>query len=199
MSATPGAWTAASGRRGHTVLAVPVPALDDWVRRRTAHHDASFVSVDPDFCHAHVTVLAPWVAEPDEERMERVAGLVGAVSTFELVLERVGVFPDGLLHLVPEDDGPLRRLGRVLTAAFPETPPYGGRHADPVPHLTLEQAADGVDAEWVRASLGTLLPVRHTVDRVDLQWWANDDCRLLRTFPLAAVPSPASPRGTVDA
>ncbi len=44
---------------GHTCLAVPVPALEDWVRERTAHYDPSFVSTDPGFAHAHLTLLAP--------------------------------------------------------------------------------------------------------------------------------------------
>ena len=49
---------------GHTVLAVGVPDLDDWVRTRTAQYDASFVSADPAFRHAHITLLAPWIANP---------------------------------------------------------------------------------------------------------------------------------------
>jgi len=38
---------------------VPLPALDDVVRERTAFYDASFVSRDPGFAHAHITLLAP--------------------------------------------------------------------------------------------------------------------------------------------
>ena len=60
---------------GHTCLAVPVPALEDWVRERTAHYDPSFVSTDPGFAHAHLTLLAPWVERPtaaDLRRVERV-------------------------------------------------------------------------------------------------------------------------------
>jgi len=49
---------------GNTVLAVPVPELDEVVRERTAFYDASFVSSDPGFTHAHITVLGPWVTEP---------------------------------------------------------------------------------------------------------------------------------------
>jgi len=42
---------------GHSVLVVPVPALEEYVRARTAHYDASFVSADPAWVHAHLTVL----------------------------------------------------------------------------------------------------------------------------------------------
>lgn len=45
---------------GHSVIAFPVPELDPWVRARTEHYDPSFVSSDPDFVHAHITVLGPW-------------------------------------------------------------------------------------------------------------------------------------------
>ena len=41
------------GWPGHSVLAVPVPALDDWVRERTRGHDPAWVSTDPGFVHAH--------------------------------------------------------------------------------------------------------------------------------------------------
>ena len=47
---------------GHSVLQLPVPALEGWVRDRTAHYDAGFVSADPRFGHAHVTALGPFVA-----------------------------------------------------------------------------------------------------------------------------------------
>jgi hypothetical protein len=36
----------------------------------------------------------------------------------------------------------------------------------------------------VRASVARLLPATVTIDRIDLQWWANHDCRRLRSWPL---------------
>lgn len=64
---------------GHTVLAVPVPQLDQVVRSRTAHYDKTFVSTDPRFVHAHITVLAPWVVRPTRADLDRV-GEIAAKS-----------------------------------------------------------------------------------------------------------------------
>lgn len=74
---------------GHGVLLVPVPELEGWVRDRTAHYDASFVSADPAFAHAHVTVLAPYPIE----RADLLPVLAGATPSFVYRLESLGVFP----------------------------------------------------------------------------------------------------------
>ncbi len=58
---------------GHSVLAVPVPQIDVVVRERTAYYDASFVSADPGFVHAHITLLAPWIDEPTPADLATVA------------------------------------------------------------------------------------------------------------------------------
>ena len=44
---------------GHAVLQVGVPELEDWIVARTRHYDARYLSSDPRFRHAHITVLAP--------------------------------------------------------------------------------------------------------------------------------------------
>jgi 2'-5' RNA ligase len=163
---------------------VPVPDLDDVVRERTGFYDASFVSRDPGFAHAHITLLAPWVAEPSGDDLLRVARLASAAGPFEVTLAEIGEFPDGVIHLRPVPDGPLRDLSGRLAAAFPGYPPYGGRYADVVPHLTLDRRSPSVTPATVRATVAHLLPVTVTVDRIDLQWWANHDCRLLRSWLL---------------
>ena len=90
---------------GHTVLAVPVPALDEVVRERTAFYDGSFLSADPDFAHAHITLLAPWAERPTAAHVAEVARITEAAKPFDVRLARVGEFPDGVLYLRPEPDG----------------------------------------------------------------------------------------------
>jgi hypothetical protein len=60
---------------GHSVLVVPVPELDEWIRARTAFYDASFVSADPGFVHAHITLLGPWLPRPAAEDLATAARL----------------------------------------------------------------------------------------------------------------------------
>ncbi len=183
-------------RPGHTVLAVPVPGLDGWVRERTRGYDPAWVAADPAFVHAHVTVLAPWLVAPGPRDLARVGTLVGAVPAFEARLGDVAVFADGLVHLRPEPREAFAGLTRVVAQAYPDHPPYGGRHGGPdsvQPHLSLDVVGPGpaphdrpVTPASVSSDLAGLVPLTTRVERVDLQWWQEGRCRLLRSFPLAA-------------
>jgi 2'-5' RNA ligase len=172
---------------GHSVLAVPIPALDHVIRERTALYDPSFVSTDPNFIHAHITLLAPWANQPTAEDLAQVEHIAQAAGPFDVKLSRIGEFPDGIIHLIPEPDFELRELAARLAAAFPQFPPYGGRYKDPIPHLTLDRRSATVTPATVRASIGHVLPLAITVDRIDLQWWANHGCRRLRTWQLGRL------------
>ena len=167
---------------GHSVIAVPVPELDAVVRARTERYDASFLSADPEFSHAHLTLLAPWLSEPTPDDVAAVAAIVAAEPPFAFTLSTVRQFPDGVIYLVPEPDDTLRRLAASLAARFPQTPPYGGRFPDSVPHLTLDHATTGASVESLAEEL--TLPVRATAERVDLQWWANHDCHVRHSWRL---------------
>lgn len=171
----------------HTVLVVPVVELEPFVRERTEHYDASFLSADPAFVHAHVTVLGPFLPAPTAADLARVEAVVSGVPAFDFALDAVSEFPDGLLHLQPRPDDAFRRLTRALAAAFPQCPPYAGAFPDPVPHLTLDQRSDVVSLASVSTALGDLLPVTCRADRVALHRYANHDCRLLAEWKLPAA------------
>jgi 2'-5' RNA ligase superfamily len=104
---------------GHSVLVVAVPALEELVRERTRHYDAAYVAADRDFAHAHVTLLGPFVDAADlTERVRAdVAGVVGRHRRFTASFGRVAQFADGMIHLLPDDDRPFRRLTADLAAA----------------------------------------------------------------------------------
>lgn len=168
----------------HTVLAVPVPALDDVVRERTAFYDPSFVSKDPGFVHAHITVLGPWAETPSTHDLDVVARIARAVKPVDVTLAGVTSFPNGLIHLRPQPDDVFRELTAALIAAFPDFPPYAGEFPDPIPHLTLDHREGGATVVEVEQRLSGRLPMTITAERLDLQWWANDDCRLLHSWRL---------------
>lgn len=174
---------------GHAVLAVPVPELEGFVRGRTAFYDASFLSPDPAFVHAHITLLAPFLPAPTPAELALVADIAATTPPFEVVLAEVAAFPDGLIHLRPDPAAPFEELTRRLAEAFPQCPPYGGRFDPVVPHLTLDRRSEelGVDVDSVAAAVAGLLPVRLRVDRVDLQWWANHDCHVRETWKLGSA------------
>lgn len=169
---------------GHHVLAIGVPALDALVRERTAYYDDSFVSADPDFVHAHITVLAPWVPQPTAADLDVIDSIARATTPFEVELAEVDEFPDGVIHLLPYPDRELRELTERVAAAFPDYPAYGGAFDRVTPHLTLDRGSPSVTVATVRETVAHLLPVAVRVDRLVLQWWANHDCRLVRTWTL---------------
>ena len=177
---------------GHSVLVVPVAALDEVVRKRTAFYDASFVSADPNFAHAHITLLGPWAERPSAQDLGCVARIAAAVGPFSVKLAEVNEFPDGVIYLRPEPDSQLRELISRLMAAFPQYPPYGGQYPDVVPHLTLDRRSATVSPATVGASVSHLLPLTISVNQIDLQWWANHACRRLHTWSLGPLRKPQS-------
>lgn len=173
---------------GHTVLQVPVPALEPFVRARTAYYDAGFVSADPAFVHAHVTALGPFVSAPSSADLDRVAAIASSTTAFEVVLAEVAAFPDGIIHLRPHPDHGFRELTKRLCAAFPDHPPYGGRHGtadDVVPHLTLDLTAADVGLASTRRLLGEAVPVAVRAERLDLVWYEAGGCRLMASWPFS--------------
>lgn len=180
--------SAPRGRRwpGHSVLVVPVPPLEPLVRERARYYDDAYVSVDPTFAHAHVTLLGPFVdaGALTPEVRAGVSRVLGRHRPFSACFEQVAQFPDGMIHLLPRDEEPFRRLTADLATRFPDHPPYGGRHPDPRPHVTLDRAGTDVDVSVVRGWVADLLPVRVEVTEVRLSWYEEDGCRTLARWPL---------------
>lgn len=170
---------------GHSVLQLPVPALEEWVRARTAHYDAAFVSTDPRFGHAHVTALGPFDPDPSPAALARVAGIAAATAPVVVRLADLAQFPNGIIHVVPDPDDALRDLTARLVAAFPAWPPYGGEFGDDVqPHLTVDAASDTVDLASTADLLRDVLPVEVVLDRLQLAWWESGDCRVRQEWRL---------------
>ncbi|GAA1538150.1 2'-5' RNA ligase family protein [Nocardioides humi] len=170
----------------HSVLAVPVPALEPYVRARWEHYDAAWVSRDPAFTHAHITALAPFLPAPSAADLARVAEIARTTPAFDFVLDEVAAFPDGIVHAVPTPAAPFAELTARLWRAFPDCPPYAGEFADVVPHLTLDRLGPAVSIGSVAAEVGGLLPARTRAERLELQWYDEGDCRVLAAWPLGA-------------
>lgn len=75
-----------------------------------------------------------------------------------MLFERYGRLPEGLCP-VPEPDTQLRQLTEAIADRWPEAPPYGGRFAEIVPHLTIAQGREDAVLEEIEADLtGGLTP-----------------------------------------
>jgi hypothetical protein len=113
---------------------------------------------------------------------------VAAVPAFDVVFARTRRFADPVLWLAPEPDAPLRALTAAVWARFPDTPPYGGRFDDVVPHLTVTdgQTAEVMDAAAARVR--PLLPITARIQSVRLLVGRPepDAWRTIAEFPLRA-------------
>ena len=171
---------------GHSVLQLPVLPLEEWVRARTAHYDAGFVSPDPRFGHAHITALGPFDPAPSDDVLETIATLAAGTAPIEVRLAELAQFPLGIIHLVPEPADRLRDLTGRLVTAFPDWPPYGGEFGDDVqPHLTVDAASAEVDLDSTRALLAEVVPVTCVLDRLQLAWWESERCHVMHEWRLS--------------
>jgi hypothetical protein len=170
---------------GHSVLQLPVRALETWVRERTAHYDAGFVSRDPRFGHAHITALGPFVPRPTPADLDTLARIAGETPPVRVRLADLAQFPNGIIHLVPDPADRLRDLTARLVAAFPAWPPYAGEFGPDVqPHLTVDAASDVVDLASTAALLADVVPVVADLDRLQLAWWESGRCHVMHEWSL---------------
>lgn len=171
---------------GHSVLVVPVPELETFVLGRWVHYEPDWVSRDPAFTHAHITLLAPFLADPTTADLRLVGTIAAGAAPFDFRLEDVAAFPDGCLHLPPEPAAPFAALTHALWAAFPQCPPYAGAY-DVHPHLTLDQCSATVSVASTRALLGDAIPARCRADRIELHWYERGGCRVLSDWKLGSA------------
>jgi hypothetical protein len=168
---------------GHSVLVIPVPELEPFVVGRTQYYDPSFLSEDPAFVHAHITLLAPWLDDPAPDDLDLVAKLAAATEPFDFSLAELRVFAGGTIYLAPDPAEPFASLTAELVAAFPQCPPYAGLF-DAVPHLTVDHTLGGACVDGTRRALGDLVPALCRADRISLQRYANHACRTLAEWRL---------------
>ncbi|MET9962263.1 2'-5' RNA ligase family protein [Streptomyces sp. NPDC006326] len=115
------------------------------------------------------SVLFPFL---DDSRMDGsvqadLADLIGGHRAFNLRFARFGRFPE-VLYAVPEPDTQVRRLTEAIVERWPEAPPYGGKFADVLPHLTIAQGVDEDVLGEIEAALLGSLPFTSRVSSVDL-------------------------------
>jgi len=165
-----------------TGLVLAVPALEQFVARHRHPSDRSGALGVP----AHVTALFPWVRQPlTNDVLDRCAAVVRGFGAVSMRFQQVATFPVGVIYLLPEPDGPLRELTRVLVDAYPDCPPYDGEHPDPQPHLTVSTAPPEDLAGLAARTAADLTATRCTVDVLTaLEQQPDGRWRTVRALPL---------------
>jgi 2'-5' RNA ligase len=159
-----------------TALVIPVQAADALVDRSA--RDAGMP--------AHVTLIYPFLhgRAIDHDTEQALASLIRETPSFDFTMAAVGRFP-GVVYLAPEPAAPFVALTEALARRWPERPPYGGAHAQIVPHLTV------ANADAAPAGLAERLPLSAHAEEVWLM--VRIAARWVRraSFPLG----PLSTRG----
>jgi 2'-5' RNA ligase len=165
-----------------SALVLLVPELEPLLADIRSQHDpAAALGMPP-----HVTLLYPFASPrrlTDEQRT-RLRAIAAARPAPELCFAQVQRFPQ-VLWLAPEPVEPLLALTGAFVEAFPAYPPYRGKFATVIPHLTVAQAPEAVlgslEGEVARR-LAT--PVRSRPDAVALFTTVGGLWKEVERFPL---------------
>ncbi len=177
-----------------SALVIFVPEAEPLVGRYRSRSDPSAL----EGCPAHITLLYPF-KPPGEIGDAELAALADSFAgfapvTYSLVAPRR--FP-GVLYLAPDPKKAFIEMTLGLVARFPETPPYGGRHREIVPHLTVAQIADegrlnDVSKAFAEAA-EEALPIAACAKDVELIDSCSGRWEVRRTFKLGGARRAAQP------
>jgi 2'-5' RNA ligase len=172
--------------RSESALVVLVPEAEAVAKPFRDRYDPSAAAGMP----AHITLLFPFKA-PDEIDAIALADLRDCFARFEPIrfsLSAIKRFSSDVLYLAPETDEPFRQLTLSTWKLFPQTPPYGGKWPDIIPHLSLAWLADKqrltqVADDFVKASAGKL-PIPAIASEVALMDNRSGRWKVEATFSL---------------
>jgi 2'-5' RNA ligase len=171
-----------SDDRLESALLVPVPEAEASVQRHRFRHDSVALRGVP----AHITVLYPFVppGAMTDATAQSVRDVLARFPAFSFRLSRLRRFPEGAVYLAPEPAEPFVRLTEAFGDEFPDYPPYGGIHAELIPHLTVAQEPDAPADEL--AEIERHLPIRCIaretwlmVENANHQWRRRSTFRLV--------------------
>ena len=149
-----------------SVLLVEVPEAEAAVARYRERLDANASLGIP----AHVTVLSPFMAPEaiGAAVLDELERLFAGFRGFRFQLTGTGWFGEQVLWLAPGDPAPFRALTACVHEAFPAFPPFGGRHEEVIPHLTVGHGHRVADMRAAEESVQACLPVRACAAAVTL-------------------------------
>ena len=124
---------------------------------------------------AHFTVLFPFMTpkQIDVTVLTRLRNLFWRIETFDFRLAHTAWFGDEVLWLAPEDPEPIRALTALVHRAFPDCPPFEGKFAEVILHLTIAHDCDRTRMRAAEQAVERHLPVQGHADTVTLMTQAE--------------------------
>ncbi|HEU4592447.1 MAG TPA: 2'-5' RNA ligase family protein [Steroidobacteraceae bacterium] len=117
-----------------TAIICRVPEAERYIARYRERYDPSARRNVP----AHVTILYPFLPpqDVDAQVLERLREIAAAVPCFDYRMAETRRFPVAL-YLAPQPDSYFAALTDAVWRAFPDYPPFAGKFATVVPHVTV--------------------------------------------------------------
>ena len=143
-----------------TALICRVPEAERYIARYRERFDPSARRNVP----AHVTILYPFMppALIDSGVIAELRAIATAVRCFEYRLAETRRFPVSL-YLAPQPEDSFAALTAAVFRAFPDYPPFEGKFATVVPHVTVAHADEAqlceIEVE-LRIALASGSPLR---------------------------------------
>jgi hypothetical protein len=140
-----------------SAVIVAVPEVEDAVASWRARLDPAAGWGVP----AHITVLYPFLppAEIGDAAMASLAAVVAEIPAFRCTFAQARWFGSTVMWLDPAPSEPFRELTARVWRSFPRCSPYGGRHAELIPHLTVADAAPLTEMQAAERSVQAQLPI----------------------------------------
>jgi hypothetical protein len=172
--------------RVESAIVLAVPEAEPLVGALRQEGDASAARGVP----AHVTLLYPFVDDPDEGVLEELRFFFSHIDALDLDLTSVQQWPE-VVYLAMDQAPEVNDLIAALCRRWPSCPPYGGLFAveEVIPHLTVIDSPDPALRERAVKELEAGLPLRAQVTEASL--WVHggydgtDRWTLRAVFPLA--------------
>ena len=140
---------------------------------------------------SHITLLYPFrpLHEVDDSVVGELDRCFADFPAFTFSLSRIGHFRGHVLYLSPDPEEPFRRLTSAIWRCFPQTPPYGGRHREIVPHLTVADLAEKGEIDEARKALARAtmgkLPIHAVGKEISLMDLGTGRWQVHRRFVLS--------------
>jgi 2'-5' RNA ligase len=173
-------------RLPETALICRVPEAERYIARYRERFDPSARRNVP----AHVTILYPFLppAEVDPGVLGELAAIATAVHCFEYRLAETRRFPVSL-YLAPQPEDSFASLTAAVFRAFPDYPPFAGKFATVVPHVTVAHADEAqlceIEVE-LRIALASGSPLRARCSEMVLIENSSGRWEEMHRFPLGS-------------
>ncbi len=182
-------WKLMSGKTNispETGLVFLVPEAEDVTALIRRRHDPSAALGMP----AHITVLYPFLlpSDIDDDVLGELRRCLVEFSAFRFSLGELRQFTGNVLYLAPDPAKPFEELTSAICSCFPQTPPYGRKHRDIVPHLTLGMFSSAAELEGAARAFqeeaAMKVPIRAKAARVSLMSTSPGGWRVADSFDL---------------